>query len=143
MNRLLAAKKTISPKIQRFTRYVSFHQFGLHKVSFEERFWKLQSWKKYLTCLMLRKILILVLDEITQKYIRYSFLISVGTVSIILRFCKQLLLIICLSSLFFFKKKQGKVGLSLTQLFETPPANTGDPRIILQVQNLDWTLRPL
>ena len=107
MNRLLAAKKTISPKIQRFTRYVSFHQFGLHKFSFEERFWKLQSWKKDLTCLMLRKILILVLDEITQKYIRYLFLISVGTVSIILRFCKQLLLTICLSSL-FFKKKAGE-----------------------------------
>ena len=91
---------------------------------------------------MLRKILILVLDEITQKYIRYLFLISVGTVSIILRFCKKLLLIICLSSL-FLKSKQPKVGLSLKHLFETPPTNTGDPRIILQVQNLDWTLRPL
>ena len=141
MNRLLAAKKAISPKIQRFTRYVSFHQFGLHKFSFEERFWKLQSWKKYLTCLMLRNILILVLDEITQKYIRYLFLISVGTVSIILRFCKQLLLIICLSSL-FFKSKQEKVGLSL-KLFETPLTNTGDPRITIQAQNLDWTLRLL
>ena len=142
MNRLLAAKKAISSKIQRFTRYVSFHQFCLHKVSLEERFWKLQSWKKYLTCLMLRNILILVLDEITQKYIRYLFLISVDTVSIILRFCKQLLLIICLSSL-FLKSKQAKVGLSLKQLFETPPTNTGDLRIIIQVQNLDWTLRLL
>ena len=142
MNRLLAAKKAISPKIQRFTRYVSFHQFGLHKFSFEERFWKLQSWKKYLTCLMLRNILILVLDEITQKYIRYLFLISVGTVSIILRFCKQLLLIICLSSL-FLKSTQVKVGLSLTHLFETPLTNTGDPRITIQEQNLDWTLRLL
>ena len=142
MNRLLAAKKAISPKIQRFTRYVSFHQFGLHKFSFEERFWKLQSWKKYLTCLMLRNILILVLDEITQKYIRYLFLICVGTVSIILRFCKQLLLIICLSSL-FLKSNHPKVGLSLTQLFETPPTNTGDPRIIIQAQSLDWTLRLL
>ena len=36
-------------------------------------------------------------SEITQKYIKYLFLTSVGTVSIILRFCKQLLLIICLS----------------------------------------------
>ena len=85
---------------------------------------------------MLRKILILVLDEITQKYIRYLFLISV------LRFCKQLLLIICLSSL-FLKSKQAKVGLSLKQLFETPHTNTGDPRIIIQVQKLDWTLRLL
>ena len=142
MNRLLAAKKTISPKIQRFTRYVSFHQFGLHKFSFEERFWKLQSWKKDLTCLMLRKILILVLDEITQKYIRYLFLISVGTVSIILRFCKQILLIICLSSL-FLKSKQAKVGLSLKQLFDTPLTNTGDPRITIQAQKPDWTLRLL
>ena len=142
MNRLLVAKKAISPKIQRFTRYFSFHQLGLHKFSLEERFWKLQSWKKYLTCLMLRNILILVLDEITQKYIRYLFLISVDTVSIILRFCKQLLLIICLSSL-FLKSNQVKVGLSLKQIFETPPTITGDPRITVQAQNLDWTLRLL
>ena len=81
-------------------------------------------------------------SEISQKYIRYLFLISVGTVSIILRFCKQLLLIICLSSL-FLKSKQGKVGLSLKQLFGTPHTNTGDPRIIIQAQNLDWTLRLL
>ena len=91
---------------------------------------------------MLRKILILALDEITQKYIRYLFLISVDTVSIILRFCKQLLLIICLSSL-FLKSTQVKVGLSLTQLFETPLTNTGDLRITIQVQILDWTLRLL
>ena len=82
---------------------------------------------------MLRKILILVLDEITQKYI-YLFLISVDTVSIILRFCKQLLLIICLSSL-FLKSKQVKVGLSLRQLFETLPTNTGDPTIIIHAQS--------
>ena len=73
-------------------------------------------------------------SELTQKYIRYLFLISVGTVSIILRFCKQPLLIICLSSL-FLKSKQVKVGLSLRQLFETLPTNTGDPTIIIHAQS--------
>ena len=38
------------------------------------------------------------LDEITQKYIRCLFLIFVRTVSIILQFCKPLLLINCLLS---------------------------------------------
>ena len=51
---------------------------------------------------MLRKILILVLDEITQKYIRYLFLISVGTVSIILQFAGHL------SFKSFFEIKSGK-----------------------------------
>ena len=32
----------------------------------------------------------LLLDEITQKYIRYLFLIFVSSVSTLLQFCKQL-----------------------------------------------------